>query len=203
MNNTLEEKRDRFGHFLKSKQENSANFITSLMKKNVIISKSQEKIDDDTLVNIHVNNPLTKIVDLLKDLKKQKAFSFAIKGSVGIMGMTVVLVGGGILGGSRIVCNKGTQARIGEVRVLEYNAPVKSGQPLRDRIRAIIGKTVTATPVEAKWVILVNTKLDTIRLLNKNQTYLEAFAGQNVVAVGDFNACNQELTVVDGGMAVF
>ena len=199
----MEEKRDKFGHFLKSKQENGANFITSLMKKNVIISKSQEKIDDDTLVNIHVNNPLTKIVDLLKDIKRQKAFSFSIKGSVGIMGMTVVLVGGGILGGSRIVCNKGTQARIGEVRVLEYSQPATSAEPIKDKIRAIFGRVATSAPMEAKWVILVNTRLDTIRLLNKNQTYLEAFAGQNVVAVGEFNGCNQELTVMDGGIEAF
>lgn len=195
--------RDKSGHFMKAKQANSGNFITSLFKDNVSVSKSQGKTDDETLVDIHVNNPLHKIVELLKDIKKQKAFSFTLKGSVGIVGVAVVLVGGGILGGSRIVCNKGTQARIGEVHVLAYSQPAVSSQPIRDKIKALFGKAATATPVEAKWVILVDSGNNAIRLLAKSQTYLEAFAGHTVTAVGDLNSCNQELTVLNEGLEDF
>lgn len=199
--------RDKFGHFLKSKQTNSANFITSLLKKNVSVSKSQEEstsqMDDETLVDIHVNNPLTKIVDLLKDIKKQKAFTFTLKGSVGIVGVAVVLAGGGILGGNKIVCNKGTQARIGEVRVLSFEQDTVSAKPLRDKIRAIFGKTQNTdadTAKEVQWVVLVDSQNNAIKLSFQDQTYPESFAGHTVTAVGDYNMCTQELKILPKGL---
>ena len=119
------------------------------------------------------------------------------------MGVAVVLVGGGILGGTKIICNKGTQARIGEVKVLSFREPITSSQPLKDRIKEIFGQPAAPAPAEAKWVILVDSGNSAVRLLSKSQTYLESFDGQTVTAVGDFNACGQELTVLNGGIESF
>lgn len=195
--------RDKFGRFLKSQKTTIPGAISKLLTKNISITKGTETTstaNKETFVDIHINNPLTKIVELLKDIKNQKAFSFTLKGSVGIMGVAVVLVGGGILGGNRIMCSKGTQARIGEVRVLAYSQPAVSDQPIRNKIRAFFGKVPTLTPPEYKWVILVDSNGTAVRLLNKTQSYLESFAGHTVTAVGDLNGCNQELTVATNGI---
>lgn len=197
--------RDKFGHFLKSKQATSANFISNLFAKNVSVSKSPEepatKIANDTLIDVHINNPLTKIVELLKDIKKQKAFTFSVKGSLGIVGVMVILTGGGLLGGSKILCNKGTQAKIGQVQVLAFSQDTASVQPIRTKIRAILGITPPAdTLKEVQWVILIDSQNIATKLSSTNQTYLESFAGRTVTAVGDYNMCTQELKILPKGL---
>jgi len=52
-------------------------------------------------------------------------------------------------------------------------------------------------------VILVDDQNNAVRLLSKSQIYLESFSGRTVTAVGDYNACGQELTVLDNGIENF
>jgi len=91
--------RNQEGQFLKS-----TNFISSLVSKNTTIEKTA---DENTLLDIHVGNPLQKIVGLLQDIKKQKAFSFSMKGSIGLVGVAVILATAGIFGSNKMLCDKG------------------------------------------------------------------------------------------------
>ena len=83
--------RDAKGHFAKSSP--TAKFLNGL------VSSSSNVSNDQTLVDIHVNNPLHKIVELLQDIKTQKAFSFTLKGSVGLAGIAVAFAVVGIFVG--------------------------------------------------------------------------------------------------------
>jgi hypothetical protein len=76
--------------------------------------------DKDELLDIHVGNPLRRITELLEDIKKQKAFSFTLRGSLGIMGVALAFSTFGIFGGSKLLCDKGTQSYIGTVKQLTY-----------------------------------------------------------------------------------
>lgn len=67
----------------------------------------EETKDDDTLINVHVGNPLEKIVKLLEQLKKQKAFSFTIKGTLGLAGIALFITAFGIFGGTKAFCSRG------------------------------------------------------------------------------------------------
>ena len=79
----------------------------------------EKTTDDNTLVDVHVNNPLKKVIALLEEIKKQKAFSFTLKGSLGIMGVFLALSVFGIFGGGKLLCDKGLQTKVGELRVLQ------------------------------------------------------------------------------------
>jgi len=78
--------RDEHGHFAEKEFSPSAPSnpsVTSALKK--LISPTLSKTEDqDTLIDVHVSNPLKRIVELLQDIKKQKAFSFTLKGSLGL-----------------------------------------------------------------------------------------------------------------------
>ena len=119
--------RDAHGRFLPSPNTNNSktksdpdsartNPLTEFLHKETSVHKSQH----DELIDIHVGNPLRKITELLEDIKRQKAFSFTLKGSLGVAGIAVVIGTFGIFGGSQILCDKGTQTKIGQVRELVY-----------------------------------------------------------------------------------
>ena len=85
--------------------------------------------NDDDLLDVHIGNPLHKIVLLLQDIKKQKAFSFTLKGSIGIAGVVLVFSFLGVLGAGNILCAKGTQTQIGTLKVLNIKQDPPSTVP--------------------------------------------------------------------------
>ncbi|MDO8658298.1 MAG: hypothetical protein Q7K55_06155 [Candidatus Levybacteria bacterium] len=91
-------------------------FLKSIFPTGTSIGKTEDK---DTLIDVHVNNPLKRIVELLQDIKKQKVFSFSVKGSLGIAGIALVLTGIGIFGGTEAFCSKGAQSHIGTIKALQ------------------------------------------------------------------------------------
>src|SRR3989338_3621357 len=93
----------------------SKNPISNFLRNNTSVSKTK---DDSTLLEIHIVNPLRKITQLLEEIKKQKVFSFTLKGSLGIMGVALALSVFGIFGGSKMLCDKGVQTKLGTLKIL-------------------------------------------------------------------------------------
>lgn len=161
--------------------------------------KVEQETNDETLIDVKVSNPLHKIVLLLQDLKKQKAFSFTLKGSVGIVGVSVIVLGTGAFGGSRILCNKGTQTKIGVVRTLSVTQTAQD-HPLQARIGEFLGRPYKTETTNA--VVLIDADKNTINLVSKRKGFVEGFEGQEVTATGLYNACMQELDVMGDGMTL-
>jgi len=57
------------------------NPVSKFLSDHTRYDKSQ-----DDLLDVHVANPLRRIAQLLEDIKRQKAFSFTLKGSLGLAG---------------------------------------------------------------------------------------------------------------------
>src|SRR5438046_1279755 len=74
--------------------------------------------NDDDILDVHIGNPLYKITKLLEEIKKQKAFSFTLKGSLGIAGVVLAFTFLGVLGAGNVLCSKGVQSEIGVVQIL-------------------------------------------------------------------------------------
>ncbi len=91
--------------------------LSNFFKNSTSVKKSK---NDDELIDIHVGNPLKRITQLLEDIKNQKAFTFTLKGSLGIMGVALVIGSFGVFGGTKAFCQKGIQTKIGVVKVLHY-----------------------------------------------------------------------------------
>jgi len=183
--------RDAKGHFAKSSP--TAKFLNGL------VSSSSNVSNDQTLVDIHVNNPLHKIVELLQDIKTQKAFSFTLKGSVGLAGIAVAFAVVGVFGSNKILCDKGVQSVAGTVRILQVGEPSSQSQPLLNRIKALLGIATLSKETGSKRVILI-TNSNTIHLVFSRQSDAAAYANLSVIATGQYNTCNQELTVAAGGL---
>lgn len=115
---------DARGHFIQkdslpsSSQDHtsSASLVDALIPHGISVDK---KATDDTLLDVHLGNPLRRITKLLEEMKKEKAFSFSIKDSLGEAGIVLVLGTFGFLGGTRALCSKGTQSHIGMLKQLQ------------------------------------------------------------------------------------
>src|SRR3989344_7304729 len=87
--------------------------IEKFISENIHYSKNK-----DNLLDVHIGNPLRRIAELLEEIKRQKAFSFTLKGSLGIAGVALALGVFGVLGSGRILCDKGIQTQIGTIKIL-------------------------------------------------------------------------------------
>lgn len=155
------------------------NPLVSFVKDSTHYSKSQED-----LLDIHIGNPLGKIQKLLEDIKKQKAFSFDIKGSLGLAGIALTLGVFGIFGGTKALCSKGVQTKIGILRVL----PIKEiAEPtFLERIPLL---NWYLPKRETDRVVLIDSQKNTIRLVSNMSVSVLNYNNLEVSATGDYDSC--------------
>jgi hypothetical protein len=154
--------------------------------------------DGDTLLDVKIGNPLRKITQLLEDIKKQKAFSFTLKGSLGVAGIALIVTTFGIFGGTKAFCSKGTQSHIGTLQVLNM-----IDQPDRSIIvermiviwDALTGNDFTRKPRQRMVLIKNDESVLTIKERVEGLS-ITSFKGP-VIATGDLDACSNTLTIKD------
>lgn len=198
--NIAEEKpRDSEGHFIHQNppapgtQEHHNNKIIELLQENVHYSKKQ-----DDLLNIHVGNPLRRITVLLEQIKKQKAFSFSIKGSLGLMGVVLVAGTFGVLGVGNVLCDKGVQTRRGVLEALVYKENTSTS--IFDFV-PILNSFISHPQQPRK--ILNEANGDILHVVTKNGVNLSMFLNQTVTLSGNYDSCSETITVNDASGVQF
>lgn len=195
---------DAHGHFAPKPQQTSESnplassdpSVTSAFKHLLTPSISRTN-NEDTLIDVHVNNPLKKIVDLLQDIKHQKAFSFTFKGSLGIMGVVLALSAFGIFGGSKMLCDKGIQTQVGMLKELNSTTLEKSTIPLLGTILDYYQNPTISNPQTLKKrMVLLKDDHSTIYLpYVKEVSYDNYFnyLNQQIYITGQYDICSQTL----------
>jgi hypothetical protein len=150
--------------------------------------------DENTLVDVHVNNPLKRVIALLEEIKKQKAFSFTLRGSLGIMGVVLTLSVFGVFGGGKILCDKGLQTRTGTIRVLQVTE--EHTDPTIPWSKAMLLKLFhVSTPITRQRVVLISDNEPPIHLVMTLKEKPEKLNGQQVIATGNLNGCSSTLSI--------
>ena len=172
------------------KKDDVEKFISS----NVHYNKN-----DDDVLDVHIGNPLTKIVKLLEEIKKQKAFSFTLKGSLGIAGVVLAFSFLGILGAGNMLCSKGVVSEIGTVQVLNIMEPDPPAIPVwSDFVAWFFPRS------QRNAVVLVRDDDFVIHLPYKQGVKFDEYHGLPVIATGSYDACARSLTVDDqSGVEVY
>ncbi len=162
--------------------------IGRLISENTHYSKNK-----DDLLDIHVGNPLRKITDILEEIKNQKAFSFTLKGSLGITGVFLALSLFGIFGGQKLMCDKGTHSQIGIVKILNITEtePITSIPVLSNIIRFLSPK------ITHPRAILVKKDNSTLSLPYSRNVNFVNYKDITIVATGHYDSCSQTLLVDD------
>lgn len=179
--------RDEHGHFVNLGQgaaPQSKNPIGNYVSAHSHYSKNK-----DDLLDVHVGNPLTKITRLLEDIKRQKAFSFTLKGSLGIAGVALALGIFGVFGGGHLLCSRGVQTHIGTVKILQYAEVEKSSLPVIGHIMDYFVSKQTHNRI-----VLIKENSFVVSLIGSNKI-LQEFNNTSIIATGDYNSCSQTLSV--------
>lgn len=161
------------------------NPLVSFLKDSTHYSKNH-----DDLLDIHIGNPLRRIQLLLEDIKKQKAFSFNIKGSLGLAGIALVLGVFGIFGGTKALCSKGIQTKIGILRVLPIKEVIEP--TFFERI-PILNWYLPKREVDR--VVLVDSQKNTIHLVTTTKIQVFNYSNLEVLATGEYDVCASSLQV--------
>ena len=183
---------------------NAAPQVETVVKKDPVTStvlnktKVSETSDDDTLINVHIGNPLRRITELLEEIKKQKAFSFTLKGSIGIMGVALALSFLGFFGTTHALCDKGVQTHKGVVKVLK----VTDAEP--DHVVAKIQRIIKYfstflspddnTSPRYRYILELSDNT-TIHLNRGRDASFTPFKDKAVYATGNYDSCSKQLTI--------
>jgi hypothetical protein len=144
----------------------------------------------DELLDIHIGNPLRKITALLEEIKRQKAFSLDLKGSLGLAGIALTLGVFGIFGGTKALCSKGVQTKIGQIHTLKYQ---------QDSEASVLSKipilNLLITKPKTNRLVLVDKNGLAYNLLFKNnfQPILPSSSLENFVT-GEYDSCSQTVS---------
>ncbi len=157
------------------------------------------KTDDNTLLDVHLGNPLRRIQQLLEEIKAQKAFSFTLKGSLGIAGIALVITTFGIFGGTEAFCSRGTQSEIGTLRMLNAidsaTPPIPFvPAPIVNVWYALTGKSAGST----QRLVLVRQDRTVLHIVKSASVSLTtSYFNSPVIVTGDYDSCTQTLSVKD------
>ncbi len=156
------------------------------------------KVTNDDLLDVHVGNPLRKITAILEEIKKQKAFSFTLKGSLGLAGIVLVLGTFGFFGGSHMLCSKGIRSEVGTVRILnavdaEKRIPVIS--LVKDVFTLMQGKQIISN--DTRRTVLIRQDGTIFHIPDTKAFLPPQFDEKSVIVTGELDSCSNTLTVED------
>lgn len=190
--------RDSEGHFIHTERSEVPSAVEGQNPISQFLSQHShyDKTQDD-LLDVHVGNPLQKIVTLLQDIKKQKAFSFTLKGSLGITGVALALGVFGVFGTGQILCDKGVQSEIGTIKILS----VKEEQAPLPVIGSFISLIPPISPISQNLhnrIVLIKNNETVIFLFPTSpiiQKSLTSYNNYPIIATGNYDSCSQTLTI--------
>lgn len=186
--------RDEKGHFIKVPDYKTAKNPV----EKFLLSHTGNYKDQEDLLDIRIGNPLGKIIDLLEQIKKQKAFSFTLKGSLGIAGVVLVISVFGIFGGGRLICDKGVQSEVGVIKILNAREIYSKQIPLLTYVLDLLAPSQKL--IKNRTILLGNDE-KTIYLPYSEEVDLKQYANSRVIATGNFNSCSRTL-IIDDSSAV-
>lgn len=150
--------------------------------------------DENTLVDVHVNNPLKKITKLLEEIKKQKAFSFTIKGSLGIAGIALVITSFGIFGGTKAFCTRGIQTETGTFKILKIADDHDAPLPFIDQVKGLLWN-VEKDP--GNRMVLIKQNTDILHITRLSKADARKISGKKIYVTGEYDACSQTIALSD------
>lgn len=186
-----EKPRDDEGHFVHAEPPKQGEPYQNPVEKFIGEHTHYSKTQDDIL-DVHVGNPLRKITELLGDIKKQKAFSFTLKGSLGIMGVALALSVFGIFGGGKILCDKGVQSEIGVIKTLN----ILDSDPSTIPVLSLFLNYFNPKTIHNR-IVLVKNDETVIRLPFSKEVNFTQYQNFPVIITGNYDSCSQTLTVTD------
>lgn len=188
-------KRDEKGHFIpkhsqdiKVTQKNSgpANVISNFLKTG--------QADEDTLINVKVHNPLSRIARLLEDIKAKQATTVSMRFTIPLIALPVVFFLAFSLGKAQSNCMEFYTSKIGTLEIINVESPKEPN--FLEKVYKFIPFVNFQTGLEEKSQVLLIDRLDqTLLLMDPSGSDINNFNAQKVIASGTYSSCTQTMTL--------
>lgn len=172
------------------------SFLAGLFSTN----KSNDDAQKDDLVDIRVHNPLRRVVELLKDLKRHQNTTVSLRFTIPLIALPIVLLAAFQLGRVETACVPAFTTVVGNLDIIRIRAP-KNPPTLFGQIAGfftqmpLLSKPSDLTEVTR--AVLLTQRDGTLTLIHAADIGTVSFDKRDVIVSGYLNTCTRTITLDD------
>lgn len=159
---------------------------------------SEPEKDDETIIDIKVQNPLRKIIHILEEIKKHQSTTFSFRFTIPLIALPIFLLIAFQLGRAQTACSQSFTSKIGLIRNVTVDAPKDQPNWWSQLFSFLPGVPPFEKPSDlmpAKRSILVSRDGDVITILPASGISLLSYQNQAVILTGNYSACTHVVTL--------
>ncbi len=177
---------DEHGHFIRKDPQ-----VSGLLR-------ASATDDDETLINVKVNNPLHKIMELLQSIKNHQSTTVSLRFTIPLIALPIVLLAAFQLGRVQTTCSPVFTSQVGTLQIISLQVPRTDSAwytPFTNLLPGNFAPQKTKGFTGEDRAILLSREGTTLSLLPAVGVSLTAFNHQSVIVSGEYSACNKALTI--------
>ncbi|MDP2692836.1 MAG: hypothetical protein Q8O88_04325 [bacterium] len=183
---TSKHPQDEYGHFIRKDPQVSGLLHTATTN------------DDETLIDVKVNNPLHKITQLLQQIKSHQSTTVSMRFTIPLIALPIVLLAAFQLGRVQTTCSPVFTSQVGNLQILSLQVPKIDSSWYSPFVNLLPGnfipqKTIGFTREDR--AVLLTQDGNTLSLLPAKGLNLSALNNMQVIVSGEYSACNKAITI--------
>lgn len=172
----------------------------SFFERLVSTKDTGEPAQKDDLLDIRVHNPLRRVIELLKDLKRHQNTTVSLRFTIPLIALPVVLLAAFQLGRVETACVPAFTTLVGNLDIVRIKAP-KNPPTLVGQIVGFFSQVPLITKpsdlVDTTRTVLLTQKDGTLTVVHAADIGTVPFDKRDVLITGYLNACTRTITLDD------
>jgi len=155
--------------------------------------RTVESDDDENLIDIKVNNPFKRIIELLKDIRRKQSTTFSLKFTIPLIALPVFLLTAFQIGRFQTGCTPTIVTKIGTVKNITIDVPNEKVDLVASVLSFFrtVPKVRTGVPLVAKErALLISPQGETLTILHTDEIGLGPLEGRTVFLTGSYSSCS-------------
>lgn len=202
--------RDWHGHFVAKKDPKTAEIPTPSVTSNTNVSGPLEAVShllsvekgegsaDETLVDVKVHNPFTRVLKMLQEIKNHQSTTVSMRFTIPLIALPIVLLAAFQLGRAQAVCASRFTSQTGTLRIVSVLAPKQATDSFGMLLSFFpdiphLQKKAELQP--AMKTILVSTNGEVLNILNDPTMDLTIYNATPVILTGTLSPCSGTITL--------
>jgi len=169
----------------KSETTGAAKIVSNLIN-------ASEGDDPETLIDIKITNPLKKIYELIKELKKKQSTTLSLKLTIPLVALPIFLFAAFQLGRDQALCEQYFTSKTGIIKILDVEEAIETGG-LLNKLRI---RSPTSHYERKQRTIIIDSADNIITVLNQKQVNVGKYENTRVVITGTYSSCTDVITLV-------
>lgn len=159
-------------------------------KENIDKTKDYSSLE---ILDLRLKKPIEHITSILEQINNKKTFNLTLIGSLSIIIVFLIIITLGTYTANAILCEKGTQVRIGFIRQLQTIDDTSTGGSSLISKFLKYSNTKSSLP---KYILIRNNE-DVIQIAYDENIDISQYTNSRVIATGSYNTCSNSLKITE------